>query len=81
MCCLAPILRHLASTRNRDRGLRHTLDADWSLQDSCSVEEDSDTSPFRTRKDFKPGNTLQGNIPLFVLSKVILYMRPFCIGR
>ncbi|KAJ9574042.1 hypothetical protein L9F63_008568, partial [Diploptera punctata] len=49
-----PILRHLTSTRNRDRALRHTLDPDWPLQDQ-SQEEDSDSSPF---KEMKPGKVI-----------------------
>lgn len=56
-------MRHVTSPRNQNHGQRHTLDAEWSIQNALyhpspdPDDEDSDGFPYGPRRDIKPGNT------------------------
>ncbi|XP_069690050.1 ras GTPase-activating protein raskol isoform X5 [Periplaneta americana] len=65
----SPIMRHVTTPRKRDQAQRHTLDADWSLQDGMydsspdPDDDDSDVLPFGPRRNIKPGESKSMSLP------------------
>ncbi|XP_021940216.1 probable Ras GTPase-activating protein isoform X9 [Zootermopsis nevadensis] len=65
----SPIMRHVTSPRNQNHGQRHTLDAEWSIQNALyhpspdPDDEDSDGFPYGPRRDIKPGELKSMSLP------------------
>lgn len=73
-------MRHATTPRKGDRLQRHTMDADWSMQDGRydqspdPDDEDIEDFPRGPRREMRPGNTAKFFITNISFKRTAVYM-------